>query len=578
MGETRKFHLSIETALYLAAFLLALGFRLMRLGDLPMGDREASLALQALELSRHGQVAGSGAPGYLSLTAILFFLLGESSWLARFFPMLAGSLLVLVPALFKNQLGKAAAVAFSFLLAVDPVLVASSRQVDARMLSVLALMAGLGFWLRRDALKTGIALGFAALCGVPFWLEAAGLLLAWLIVRAFRFKDFGNPESNVGAYDDVQPVVKSRVDVKTLALWGVGTLLAVGSLFLIKPALLGGAAEGLAEFARGFIGSPAGIPLGLFLIAGLVSAPLGWLLAAAETVESLRKHEQTGFFLAIWWGTAVILALIYPARQAMDWVMPAIPSLALASRFLVRILQIRGEKTAFYAYAILSIVLMGSIWLNGVGVISAWNEAEQNARLATLLASVFLLLAATFLVIWGWGLSLTGRGFRLGVAGILLLAVCSNAWRAAGLGTLPENELLRLDPYVKDGLLLSATLSDLSLWKTGGAKALDIGVMGLDNPALRWLLRQHHSVTYAEGYSTHPPSLLVTPKRSELGLSAPYSGQALTWTSVPAWEQFSTSQWMKWLAFREAPLIKQTIQVWARSDVFPGGLPLDLGK
>lgn len=577
MGEPRKFHLSIETALYLGAFLLALGFRLNRLGDLPVGDKEATLALQALDLSQVGRVGG-GAPGYLSLTAILFLLLGESSWLARFFPALAGSLMVLVPALFKNQLGRGAAVAMAFLLAFDPVMMASSRQVDGRMLAALALTAALGFWLQRDAVKTGIVLGYAVLCGAPFWQGAVGLLLAWLISRAFLNNGGGSRASNVGAYDSELPEKRNEVNFTTLAGWAFGTLLAVGSLFLIKPALLGGAAEGLAEFARNYFGGNAGIPLELFLIAGVVSNPLGWLLAMAELLESLRKREQTGIFLGVWWIAALLLALINPARQAMDWVLPALPALALASRYLVRILPLRGEKVAFYAYAALSLTLLGSIWLNGVGVISAWNEAEQNARLATLLASVFLLLAATFLVIWGWGMSLTGRGFRISIVGILLLAVFSNAWRAAGLGTLPENELLRLDPYVKDGQLLNTTLSDLSLWKTGGSQVLDIGVMGMDSPALRWLLRRHNSVTFAEGFSTHPPSLLITPKKAELGLSAPYSGQALTWTSTPAWMQFSASQWMKWLAFREAPQIKQTIQVWARSDVFPGGLPLDLGR
>lgn len=578
MGEPRRFQLSFETALYLAAFLIALGFRLIHLGDLPMGDREAAWALQALELSRLGQVTGSGSPGYLSLTAILFFLLGESNWLARFLPMLAGSGLVLLPALFKNQLGKAAAVALAFLLAVDPVLVASSRQVDGRMLAALALIAALGFWFKRDALKTGILLGFAVLCGASVWQGAAGFLLAWLIMRVFRFDANRNKESNVGAYDSDQPEANHEINLRSLALWGIGTLLVVGSLFLIQPALLGGVADGLAEFAHGYFDGTAGIPLGLFLVAGLVSNPLGWLLATFETVESLRKHEQTGIFLAVWWVVAILMALINPSRQAVDWVMPALPALALASRYLVRVLQVRGEKVAFYAYAVLALVLLGSIWLNGIGVISAWNEAEQNARLATLLASVFLLLAATFLVIWGWGLGLTGRGFRVGITGILLLVAFSNAWRAAGLGTLPENELLRLDAYVKDGQLLSTTLSDLSLWKTGGSKALDIGVMGLDSPALRWLLRRYNSVTFAEGFSTHPPSLLVTPKKSELGLSAPYSGQALTWTTIPVWDQLSTSQWVKWLAFREAPQFKQTIQIWARSDVFPGSLPLDLGK
>jgi len=166
----------------------------------------------------------------------------------------------------------------------------------------------------------------------------------------------------------------------------------------------------------------------------------------------------------------------------------------------------------------------------------------------------------------------------MGAIAILVLVVLSTAWRAAGLGTLPENEILRIDPLVKDYPLLADNLEDFSKWKTGETKVLDVGVMGLKSPALEWLLRRNRQVTYAEGFSANSPSILITPRKTELGLSVSYSGQALTWNMAPTWSQFTADQWLKWLAFREAPAEKQIIQLWVRTDVFPGATPLNLGK
>ncbi len=340
---------------------------------------------------------------------------------------------------------------------------------------------------------------------------------------------------------------------------------------LTQTPALGAAAGSLAVFFEGIIGRQAGQQVQLVMLAWLVSTPLAIGLGITEAVRAKKTGDQTSLFLAWWWVAALLLALVNPARHAADLIWPALPMLALSARTAARIFDVRGEKTAFFAHAGLSLVLLASMWLSLVGAVSAWNENEQSMRLAGMLASLFLLLAASFLIIWGWGLRVTGRGLRLGVSVLLVIYSLAAAWDAAGLGNLPETELWRLDSYPKDADLLTGSLSDFSMWETGRPEALDVTISGLENPSLVWALRDFKTIKIISGLSANgSPALVVTPLQDELAGNVSYSGQALVWNVLPDWDKMAGKEWLKWVMFREAPLKKQEIQLWARTDLFPG--------
>ncbi|MBT7323583.1 MAG: hypothetical protein HN855_00310, partial [Anaerolineae bacterium] len=95
---------SRQPILYFLAFLLALGLRFIQLGALPLTDTEATFALQALALARGSKPLLGAQPGYILLTSIPFYLFESTNFLARFFPALAGSLLVFSPYFFFSPL------------------------------------------------------------------------------------------------------------------------------------------------------------------------------------------------------------------------------------------------------------------------------------------------------------------------------------------------------------------------------------------------------------------------------------------------------------------------------------------
>ncbi len=156
-----------QTALYVAAFLLALALRLIRLGTWTLTDTEAQWALQALGVAQGLHPALGSQPAYVLLTSIIFFFYGSgTNFLARFVPALAGSFLVFVPLLFQERLKPRPGLILAFFLAFDPGLVALSRQAGSSILAVTFLLFAWGFWQRKQSRLAGVFAALALLSGI----------------------------------------------------------------------------------------------------------------------------------------------------------------------------------------------------------------------------------------------------------------------------------------------------------------------------------------------------------------------------------------------------------------------------
>src|SRR5512146_1342808 len=178
-----------EPLLYALAFLLALAVRLVKLDAAPLSDAEARWALQALGVAQGTRPLLGSQPAYILLTSVLFYLLGAgTNFLARLVPALAGSALVLAPALFAHRLKPRVSVILAFLLALEPGLVGLSRQAGSGILAVAAVLLAWGFWENRKPVWAGIFAGLALLSGSFLWPGLIGLGVTWLISHAFNLR------------------------------------------------------------------------------------------------------------------------------------------------------------------------------------------------------------------------------------------------------------------------------------------------------------------------------------------------------------------------------------------------------
>src|SRR3990172_6426770 len=104
--------LTVEHALYLALFALALTLRLYALNTHPLNDAEAHQALTAFRLVNGRSISSlppSGSPAYVFFTYFSFLLFDASNATARLAPALFGAGLAFLPLFFRARLRRAAA-------------------------------------------------------------------------------------------------------------------------------------------------------------------------------------------------------------------------------------------------------------------------------------------------------------------------------------------------------------------------------------------------------------------------------------------------------------------------------------
>lgn len=571
----KKSRLSIEITLYALALAAALLVRLVGLGQNALTSYEAGWALDAYHLANGQPVLSSAQPGYTALTGLIFGVFGSSDFGARLIPALAGSLLVLAPVFFRHRLGRLPALILAFFLALDPGLAAVSRQAGGAMLALSALVLGLGAWLNQRRLLAGAFAALALLGGPSFWHGLLAIAIGWGL--AALLKPTGLISAGVDDDDDRPPAARRDWVLAGLAL--AGTILAAGTLFFRYPQGLGGIGTALAGYLTSW-GSSAGIPALRLPFALLIYQPLGLVFGLAEMVRAWvyrRPEDAASQKLSLWFAAALFLAFILPGRQVDDLAWALVPLLGLAAPLMVRLFlpRLRGQNLAAAAgmAGIVFIVLLFS-WNFIIGPTAAGGQGGVGFTVVYLLVGMIIMIAlAVAMISFGWSLRTGLTGLSWGLLAVFTLFWISTLWGTMGLSANPRREMWGQGPYAGQVALLTATLNDLSKWSTGMNISMETVVLA-DSPALRWALRDWPAVKFAGVLDSTalPPAIIAYSGQEPPALAASYAGQDFVIEGSPMWTGVLPSDFVKWLAFRSTVTVDSVVILWARADLFPGGI------
>jgi hypothetical protein len=575
-----------EGWLYGLAFLIALGFRFIQLGALPLTDSEAILALQALHIAQGKAPLLASQPGYILLSSSLFAIINSTNFMARLVPAIAGSMLVFVPYFFHERIKPRPALILAFLFAIDPGLVALSRQASGTMLAVAALLVAWAMWRHRRAISAGIFAGLALLSGPSIWAGLLALGLTWLLLQGMEAKRPVNDEStnadqsliSKSPFTNYQlPTLELRPALAALLL----TLLLGGTLFFLSPNGLSAWLSALPDYLRGWT-APSFITPPRMVLAFLAYEPLGIFLAILSLIRGYRTRSRRILRLGVWLGVALLLAVFYRQTSELVWVI--IPLLTLGALELSRAFNIFAEERLEVGVVVLALlILLVYIWfdVSKIGLDPQGQLASttlplfgQNIQIGgapylILLGAVLIIILCISFVAFGW----SARTARLGTtwAFVLFLGVYTlgAAWGSSGLRAQDGVELWRSNqPPVQADLLL-VTVDDISEFSVGHAQSQPVTVMGIDSAALYWILRDRQVETVSALDPQVAPPIVITPFMDTLGLPAAYRGQDFTWRQTPQWDLLIAPDWIRWLVFRQLPRQNETIILWARDDLFP---------
>ncbi len=570
-----------EHYLYGLAFLLALGMRLYQLGAAPLTDGEAGWALQALGLA-HGESVTLGAqPAYILLTSQLFSILGDTNFLARLFPALAGSLIIWLPWCLQRWMGDSswlhrAGIVMAFGLAIDPGLVSLSRQAGSLMPAMVFTLLILVCLYNRRMIWAGIFAGLALLSGLAFLQGLLILGLSWglYLLISRKLVNSQPPGADAEPPTGSLPMQSIRVGVIAFSL----TLLFAGTLFLRAPQGLGALAETIPAYLKSWIAA-SGIPVLRLPASLLIYQPLVLIFAIIGAVRAWFKDwddqhpRQALILLSIWAVVGILLPLLYAGRQVGDMAWALVPLWALAAIEISRSLLADEDRLTRVVAAGLGLLLFILAVVGWMNILSIGRYQVNVVIYWAVIIGAFLLgLIASLLVVAGW----SARAAKLGVVWalciVLALQLISNTWGTVILRQNGVQELWAHPPTTGQADLLSVTLADLSSRNTGLRDQLEIVVLA-DSPALKWALRNYPNTRFETALSsTESPPVVITLKGAEeLSLAEKYRGQDFVWRLYPGWQGVFPPDFINWLAFRQAPLGQDQIILWARADIFPGG-------
>jgi hypothetical protein len=591
-----SFRIKNEGWLYWLAFLLALGFRLIQLGASPLADSEATMALQALDIAQGNRPLLGPQPGYILFTSVFFAIIESTNFMARFVPAVVGSALVFAPYFFREKIKPRPALILAFLFAFDPGLVALSRQAGGTILAVTFLLFAWAMWIDRRAVPVGVFAGLALLSGPSLWAGLLALGLTWVFFQGMEAKPpmeneeaFGTLALETSQTADPSPVHNpyspnfqlSNIEFRPTMIAFIVTLLLGGTLFFLSPNGLSAWLLSLSAYVTGWI-SPSALTAGRTLLAFLAYEPLGIFLAILGILRGYRTKSPITIRLSLWLGVSLLLAVFYRQTSELAWVI--VPLLTLAALELSRSLNIFSEErveVGVVSGALL--LLLVYIWIDVAKIaIDPYSQfgtttAQFFGRQVQLQAAPYWVLAGATLIIllcilfvaFGWSTRTAWLGTVWSFTVFLGAYSLAAAWGASGLRLPNGVELWTPDPRPMQADLLLASVNDVSEFSLGHAQSQSVTVMGINSPALEWLLRNHQVEVVSTLDPQIAPPLVITPLMEDLGLPSAYRGQDFIWRQPVQWEGTRGPDWLRWLVYRQLPRENETIILWVRDDLFP---------
>ena len=573
--------LKYESWLYGLAFLIALGFRLVQLGAAPLTDSEATLALQAWHIAQGRATLLAPQPGYILFTSLFLGIIEATNFMARILPALVGSAIVFAPWFLREQLKPRIALIAAFLFAFDPGLVAISRQAGGTMLAVTFTLFALAMWMNRRAIPLGIFAGLALLSGPSIWSGLLTLGLTWLFLRGMDSHPSAEAdpltEEDQEQESEIEAPQVPALEFRPMLIALAATILLGGTLFFSSPNGLSAWLASLPAYITGWTSASLTTPLRT-LVTFLVYEPLGIFLAAFAMIRGIRDGNKNVIRFSLWLGVALLLAIFYRQPAQLTWAI--IPLLALGAMELSDASDIFEDERVEVGVVVTAItILLTYIWFNISNIaLNPYGQAPvnvpflgtvDNPRSIVLFGSLAIVIACIFLVAIGWSARTAWLGSIWSFTIFLVIYSLGSAWGASGLRTPDGIELWNPDPKPLQTNLLLASVEDISEFSTGDKASQPVTVMGVNSPALEWLLRNHSVEVVSTLDPLVAPPLVITPLMDDLGLPSAYRGQDFTWRQGAPWNNLQPSDRLTWFVFHKVPMENETIILWARDDLFP---------
>lgn len=545
-----------QFAWFLLAFVLGLGLRLWRLGEMSFTLAEAQLAESTWQMALGQFVRLPGNMSYTGLSAVLFHLFEPSFFFTRLIPAIAGSSLILLPWFWRDTIREKTALVLAFGLAFDPILLSFSRLIVTPILAVAGAAWAVTAAKNRRPVLAGSLLAVGWLGGYSFWVIAicCAALLAW------RKRQNAEP---------------SNCDFRAKAFWlpfvtsFIISLALISTAFLLYTPGLGGVGAGFVEFIQLF-GSSYQLPIYQPIITAVAYSILPLTFMIWGIIEDLvQKRAPKNLPAFVGWGLSVILCVLLGRQDLGLLVMAAFCAwLGAADQIATILVPPMEEKevrvgASLFQIVILGYLLMISRRLVGVSV----NPQDFRFTLFALAAGALLLVISTILINFGWSGKIGSESLKRSLLIILIIAAFGISLRSIEAFKERNSLSLLAGPILMPNHDTASALEELD--RDGFVDKTEATVeLGNLQEQFAWFFRNQNAP--AERANLSQPDLILSENEKAVSTADEYRGKNVVlyrWINPQA---VKPSDFLFVLFGKPLPVADQSGVLWVRLNLFTG--------
>ncbi|MDQ7035769.1 MAG: glycosyltransferase family 39 protein [Anaerolineae bacterium] len=626
MSPSVSLHISAEFIAYTVLIIFALLVRVADLDIVPMNETEATQALAAYQTvytETPVQAQSAQSPIVFWLQSATFSLLGGDEFSARLPGVIGGMLLIFMPLLFRDRIGRERAFWLSVLLAVSPIAFAAARFATPTVWTMVfafgLLWAIWRYW--ENGNQADIALGAIFFAALAFLSESGGLIFTlilalsgfvtvwWTVFIAPQVYDVSGDEIWKTAREFIDTIPFQRVLLIVAATVGLGS-----TLFFIYPVGLNIVAEVVRRVLVGFFqpyqaGTHPIMPILTLFVYNI------WLVVLAViSAVILINNGQASFadrFAIVVTIVSFFVLLVYRGGQPAHALFMTVPMMWLVAR-LIHELTVNYAPTVFsydsfqlvededsywwikwvLAVIVLSLLMMLAVhWLEiGRGFMQLPSEnifaALAEARFAAFKSSLIwfvisLLFAAVgyFLAASLWGHTNALQGFGLGLVLFMLGSGVGTGWNTTVVNATNPLELWQNSATTNDAYLLRETLLEVADRDTMGFPSINLTILrddsiGItDNGLIAWLVRDFRNAVFVDTLeeAQRDEIILMPVLEEDPDLDGSYVGQSFVIRQDWSLSSLCACEWISWLGQRRVRsdiLAYDGTILWLRIDVY----------
>ncbi len=556
-----KYEIKRPHLVYVLFFLVAFTIRIFASQKLPINSYEASILLRITDET-------STYPEGLSIIEFIliktsFFIFGDNDLAARIWPILAGSILSLLPLYLKDQLENKTGMILSLFIVVDPFMIVNSIQIGSNIFAFLALVFLLAAIWKKDFFTGTVFLVLLIISG-------RGTMLAMIFGIAFLVYQKTHQELFIeNLIEETRKWGKKNNVFQFQKYLIIGLFLAlIITIYKFDISLiLSDVISNLEKFSSHY--SIGESPLA-FLVVMFSYLPFYLFIFIYQLINTHNQGKWTNCLLIIWITITLLFIIINPYHKFYD--------LLWVSGFLLIYISlntpviIQGINNNDLIKITYFLVLLIALIMNFARYIYQGYSGLSQFQTSITTITIIIVVAGSVIILT-YQLSLKYSLLRLTNAALILLLFVQAgfSFRASGLANSRYSEVL-WSGSIFDKHIIQDQIKNAKITKDFANDGIKIGLVNVQEPSFLWELRSYDVNSFNENLRPNEKFDILISKTEAIGEpTGKYFGQEFVVDSFPRWyiepinSLFSYDFW-SWLIFRKSIMRKSINYIWVNGE------------